>query len=96
MKLKYYEGGKGKGGKICLKMHLIEQKSCNLLPLLQKIPKIWKKGDSLKKGRFHTPREKVRKELKKKKVTGIKCRNKSDKKLSWGEKVAKDARFLSR
>ena len=66
--------------KICRKMYLIEQKSCNSLPQIDKkrSEQMWEM-ESAKQGHCYTLQEKIREKKcfsKKLKVTGTKCRDK--------------------
>ena len=51
--------------------------------------------ESPKQGHRHTLKEKIRAKTIFTKVTGVKCRDKSESKLSQKEKIAKDTRFQS-
>ena len=73
-----------KGRKICLKMFLIEQKTCNLLPQIEKTRKEKEKSVGDRKCKIGALLHFIGKDRRKKwfskklKVTGIKCRDKSD------------------
>ena len=90
-----------KGRKICRKMYLIEQKSCNLLTQIGKEKKKLRTNVGEWKCKIGALLHFIGKNMRKKcfskklKVTGIKCRDKWDNDLSLEKKVAKDTRFNS-